>query len=116
MPCLASHKQIVLFLEPPRFIYGECQAHHSLPIEIGQTLAGWRLVNASSADQKAEFSDTNNDRAIINLNQIHQEKKFILDVEDTLAHGRQPFSDGFKPNETLAKRLDAQMTKDGEQA
>ncbi len=45
-------------------------AHHTIPLEVGQSLAGWRLMSANSANQKAEFSNKK-DYAPVNLNQLN---------------------------------------------
>lgn len=46
--------------------------HKIVPIDIGDSIAGWTLATASNVDQKAEFKNANDDYVLINLNSISQ--------------------------------------------
>lgn len=41
---------------------------HTVPLIVGESLAGWKLVHVSFNDQKAEFANEHNQHVIINLN------------------------------------------------
>ena len=44
--------------------------YQTIPINIGDYLAGWKLINADFADQKAEFINQKNQHIIVDLNHL----------------------------------------------
>lgn len=49
--------------------------HKVVPLDIGDSIAGWTLATASNVNQKAEFKNVNDDYVRVNLNAISQSSK-----------------------------------------
>lgn len=45
--------------------------HHVVPVDVGESIAGWTLVSANSAQQKAQFRNAHHEYVAINLNTLH---------------------------------------------